>query len=937
VRLNLSGAIAAWLVAMLVPLAASGQLEQAGKLYRAGEYRRAEELAIGLSKGLAERERADALLLLGRIQLETGRTTEALKSARDAGRSSKSAARAFELEGEALLRTGGDAVASLESAVKAAGSGAGWRARLLLARAHLRRGDVLAARSLLEGLADAYNDGSLPETDVEGIASLASAMAELEYWQDANDMFAEATKLDPGRVETQTEWARLFLEKYDAGHAEECLRDALKANPNHAEAHVLMAKVRMEQGFDFVQAGEELDAALLTDPNLVEAYAFKATLEAHDRLWEDAQGLLDKALSIDPSDPYALSVRAAVYYVADDRPRYEKTVAALRARDRRFTGHLEVMTELLEWEHRYAEIVELQRQALADDPSSWPAHAAIGINLLRQGEEDEGLRELRESWNHDRFNVLVYNMLELYDEVLTKEYRFVKRGPITYRFQQDEQKVLERYVPDLLERAYREMSGRYGIRPSETVVEVFASEDHFARRSVGLPRVGVQGICFGKVVVAGGPHAAPVNTGQVLWHELGHVFTIQLSKSRVPRWLTEGLSVREESLGSSHWARGNDGAFYRWVKAGRMPPVASLDRAFSRARSGAEMGLAYYGSAKLTEFIEQRHGWPKVLDMLRLYGQGKRTPEVVKRVLGVEPADLDREFRDFTLKRLASYAGNFQVDYDWYHDLDAIRAAVEKNPTDAVALADAAVASLANRDREGAEGFAAKALSIDPAEPRAHHVLCDVAAATERFDEAARHFAAIQAKGLDGYGLRLDLAAAAQKTGNLAAAVAHFEKAAALDPQQPEPHLGIAKIHLEAGREDAAVAAMRQAADLEPHDRGLYRDLVARLAKRGEWDLVRQYGERSLWNDPFHAPLHVSLARAYEKTGGMKQAIFELESALLCEPEDAASVHVELGRLLLKAGQRARAREHAGKALEIDSSSTDAQALIRELGGEARR
>ena len=786
---------------------------------------------------------------------------------------------------------------------------------------------------MLDSLAEAYNDGTLAEDDVEGIAALASAMAELEYWQDANDMFTAATKLDPSRVETQTEWARLFLEKYDPGHAEECLRDALKANPNHAEAHYLMAKVRMEQGFNFVKASEELEAALATNPNLVEAYAFDATMDVRDRLWEDAHDLLDKALAIDPTNPYALSVRAATYYVADDRRGWEKSLAALRRENQRYTGHIKVVSTLLEWEHRYSEIVELNREALQTSSSYWPAHSVIGINLLRQGEEDEGLSELRESWNHDRFNVMAFNMLELYDDVLTKEYGFVERGPITYRFHKNDQKILERYLPELLSKGYSEMSRRYGIRPKGTKVEVFASEDHFARRSVGLPRVGVQGICFGKVVVAGGPRATPVNYGQVLWHELGHVFTIELSKSRVPRWLTEGLSVHEESLGSSHWVRKNDGELYRWIKSGRMPEISSLNTAFSRARSGAEISLAYYGSAKLTEFIKQRYGWPRIIKMLRQYSTGKRTPDVVKRSLGVAPEELDREFREHILKQLAHYDDNFQVDYRWHYDMAAIRKSVEAQPNDAAVLGKAAVAAMASRDRAAAEGLANKAITIDPAQPHARHVLCDIAAATGNFAKAQEHFAALQAKGIDGFGLRLDLAAGAQKTGDLAKAKLHLQKAVAIDPQQMEPHIHLAKIFLKEGNENAAIAALRSAADLDQHDRGLYRDLVARLAKRESWDLVREYGERSLWNDPLHAPLHVNLATAYDKAGKTSKAVFELQSALLCEPKNAANIHVQLGGLFLKLGQRGKARQQAQKALEITPANAGAQELLQKLSG----
>jgi tetratricopeptide (TPR) repeat protein len=367
-----------------------------------------------------------------------------------------------------------------------------------------------------------------------------------------------------------------------------------------------------------------------------------------------------------------------------------------------------------------------------------------------------------------------------------------------------------------------------------------------------------------------------------------------------------------------------------------MPPVASLNTAFSRARSGAEIGLAYYGSAKLTEFIKQQYGWPKVLKMLREYGQGKRTDEVVKRVLGVEPEELDRQFRDHSLKRMAHYASNFQVDYNWYYDMDAIKRSVAAHPNDAKLLGEAAVGALANRDKAGAEDFAGKALKIDPAQPQAHHVLCDIAAATGNASEAQAHFDALKAKGIDGYGLRLNLAALAKKAGQIDVAMAHLERAAALDTQQVEPHAHLAKIHLDAGREDRALDEMRAAADLDPHDRGLYRELITRFAKREQWDLVRQYGERSLWNDPLYAPLHINLAKAYSKTGDNTKAVFELESSLLVEPEDVAAVHLELGRLFLQMGQRTKALEAATRALEVDESNREAQELMQKIRGGAR-
>ena len=94
---------------------------------------------------------------------------------------------------------------------------------------------------------------------------------------------------------------------------------------------------------------------------------------------------------------------------------------------------------------------------------------------------------------------------------------------------------------------------------------MFPKHDDFAVRTVGLPgMIGALGACFGRVVTLDSPKARPpgdFNWAPTLWHELAHVMTLQLSKQRVPRWLTEGISTYEEKLGSPAWGREGELSF----------------------------------------------------------------------------------------------------------------------------------------------------------------------------------------------------------------------------------------------------------------------------------------------------------------------------------------------------------------------------------------
>src|SRR5690606_9602281 len=123
------------------------------------------------------------------------------------------------------------------------------------------------------------------------------------------------------------------------------------------------------------------------------------------------------------------------------------------------------------------------------------------------------------------------NLLELYDRTIEREYQTFEKKPFTLRMHTSERPMLERHVPKLLDEAYRAMAARYRVEPKRPIqFELYADADDFAVRTSGLPGLGLQGVCFGHVVTAVSPKAGPYNWGQILWHELAHVFHLQLSK-----------------------------------------------------------------------------------------------------------------------------------------------------------------------------------------------------------------------------------------------------------------------------------------------------------------------------------------------------------------------------------------------------------------------
>jgi hypothetical protein len=140
------------------------------------------------------------------------------------------------------------------------------------------------------------------------------------------------------------------------------------------------------------------------------------------------------------------------------------------------------------------------------------------------------------------------------------------------------------------------------------------------------------------------PKARPpgdFNWGETLWHELAHVFTIQMSKQRVPRWLTEGISVWEERRARPEWGREMDITFAHALNEGKVMKLDVLNQGFQDPKM---ISLAYYQASLVVDHIVETYGEPKLHAMLRAYGEGLEDETAIKEGLGASLAQLQTGF-----------------------------------------------------------------------------------------------------------------------------------------------------------------------------------------------------------------------------------------------------------------------------------------------------
>jgi Tfp pilus assembly protein PilF len=414
----------------------------------------------------------------------------------------------------------------------------------------------------------------------------------------------------------------------------------------------------------------------------------------------------------------------------------------------------------------------------------------------------------------------------------------------------------------------------------------------------------------------------------VLWHELAHVFAIQLSNYHVPRWFTEGLSEYETMIRRPEWQRELDPELYLALKNGQLPGALAMNSAFTHAEGDLDVTVAYYAASQMLAFTADQFGFPKITRALQLWGEGKTTAQVIPEAFGVSPKDYDARFHQWAMTRLARYDGQYLFNPKSISVEDAAAAAAAA-PASAPAHVAYAVALLRAKKADDASREIDEALKIDPGDRDAHYVASKLAAAARDPDSQEKHLRAIVAAGGDGYAVEMALADVADVRKDHAASRIALEAAHRFDPTQVDPLRALYDLAMGDKRDADALAALREVARLDQHDRRAYKLLLEALVAGKQWDEARRVGEAAIYVDVESAEVHVDYARALSAAGDHAAASFELESALLCDAKqgDRAVALALLAGERFAVGDVAGARARRAEALAIDPANPEVRAL----------
>ncbi len=531
---------------------------------------------------------------------------------------------------------------------------------LPLRDALMRLYETVGDRDALAPLVDVsyadWNAGAVARTKPADLLAIATAARLDRNWKDANDVLRDAVRADPRGTAANLDWGGVLLEKHNGDDAAAAFKDVIKLDPENPDAHAGLARVAIVDRYDGAAALEEIARALAVNPAHAEALALRAQLALDSEDWAAAKADVAALRRTNPRDAGAARIAATAALLLDDRAGYEAArdaALAVRPRDSAFFAFV---AEALTRHRRYDEARAVAAEGVAADADDAACLSVLAMTLLRLGDETAGLDTLRRAWKSDPYDVRTFNLLNLFEKVIPARYTTISSAHFRFRIPPAARKAITEVVAPFLEERYAHYVARYGFTPAGPIMfELYGEPREFAVRTVGLPAIGVAGVCFGKVITSQAPTNRAFNWGMVLAHELAHVFAIQLSHGRVPRWLTEGLSEVETMHARPEWSRHDDASIYRAFRRGELPSLLSLSNAFITVRTSEDAARTYALSALAVDFLERRFGFAAIRDALAAFGRGEREAAVLQRMAGMSGEALDKQFRAELTQRFARF------------------------------------------------------------------------------------------------------------------------------------------------------------------------------------------------------------------------------------------------------------------------------------------
>ena len=686
-------------------------------------------------------------------------------------------------------------------------------------------------------------------------------------------LYDKAKVQKPDYAESFIASGQLALDKHDFGLAAEEFGQAAKLDPKDPDIQFGLAQAFAPS--DGAKSKQALKSALELNPKHIDSLLYVADTHIDSERYDEAAKVLDQVVEINDKHPRAWAYRAVLANLQN------KADAEKNFREKGLV-HWKANSEVdfligkkLSQKYRFAEGSEYQRKSLAFNADYLPAKMQLAQDLLRLGDEDEGWRLAGEVYDKDGYDVVAHNLVTLRDHI--EKYTTLEGDGFIVRMETREAQIYGHRVLDLLRRAKEQLCTKYDVEINKPIiVEIFPQQQDFAIRTFGLPGgAGFLGVCFGRVVTMNSPASqgtSPSNWESVLWHEFCHVVTLNKTNNKMPRWLSEGISVYEERQANKSWGQTMDPRYREMVLGDELTPVSELSGAFLSPKSPRHLQFAYYESSLVVQFLVEEYGLDTLKRLLVDLSVGITINDSLQRYAGSLEL-LDEEFAKYAHQQ----ADDLAPKLDW-------------TKPDKTLASDAA--ALDDWMKEHPNNYWGLQL-------RARRFL-----SSKQWKEAKE---------------------------SLEKLVEHYPD----DHGANNARSMLATVYRELGDTENERSTLQQLAEIDDDAVEIYLRLMELWSVEENWEKTIESAERMLAVNPLQRTPHHFLANASEHTGDDAKAIKALETLVVMEPIDPAETHYRLAKLLHRTGDLESARRQILKSLEEAPRYRDAHrellAIVREI------
>jgi cellulose synthase operon protein C len=261
--------------------------------------------------------------------------------------------------------------------------------------------------------------------------------------------------------------------------------------------------------------------------------------------------------------------------------------------------------------------------------------------------------------------------------------------------------------------------------------------------------------------------------------------------------------------------------------------VAEIDRGFVHPTYPSQVIVSYYQAGKICDYISERWGESKLLDMIHEFAKNRPTVDVIKEQLGLEPAAFDKDFLAMIDKETGKTVAGFA---DWTKQVREINQLAKDGKNDEVI----------------AKGRAIEGIYPD-------------------YVESGNVYSFI--------------ADACLKKEDKACAIEELGRYSKIGGRDPETMKKYAKLLADNGKPKEAAAALERLNFIFPVDAELHERLGSLLLETGDAKgAVREFQALIAMHPIDAAGSHYNLAKAFKAAGQKDQAREEAVTALEAAP-----------------------------------------------------